>query len=310
MTVLFVLPKEIGGYYADEFRRQAPERKLALWPDLENGEEVEHAFVLFPEPGLLARFPKLRSISAIGAGVDHILRDADLPATCPIARLVQPDLRQRMTEYVVLHVLRHHRQMRVYEEQQRMKEWRMLLPQPSATERHIGILGLGVLGRDAAEKLNLLGFKTAGWSRTQKSVEGMVCLHGPEGLDSLLKTTEILVCLLPLTPETNRIIDEGLLRKLPRGASVINASRGAVLHEAALLKLLDEAHISEATLDVFETEPLPDRSPLWSHPRVTVTPHAASAALPEPVIAMLLDTIARVESGMPPEFAVDRALGY
>jgi glyoxylate/hydroxypyruvate reductase len=310
MTVLFVLPPEIAGFYIDEFRRQAPHRRSALWPDVESVGEVEHAFVLFPESGLLARFPNLRSISAIGAGVDHILRDGDLPSGCPIARLVQPDLRQRMTEYVVMHVLTHHRQARIYREQQRRKEWRMLLPQPSAAERHVGILGLGVLGRDAAEKLNLLGFRTAGWARSPKSVEGVVCHHGPKGLDSLLTTTEILVCLLPLTPETNRIVDEGLLRRLPRGASIINASRGAILHEAALLKLLDEDHISEATLDVFETEPLPDRSPLWSHPRVTVTPHAASAALPEPVIAMLLETIARVESGMLPEFTVDRARGY
>ncbi|MEQ8266547.1 MAG: glyoxylate/hydroxypyruvate reductase A [Parvibaculum sp.] len=310
MTVLFVLPADIAAFYADEFRRQAPGRRLSLWPDIESADEVEHAFVLFPEPGLLARFPNLRSISAIGAGVDHILRDTSVPAGCPIARLVQPDLRQRMTEYVVLHVLRHHRQMRIYEEQQRRKEWRMLLPQPSAAERHVGILGLGVLGQDAAAKLNLLGFRTAGWSRAPKSIDGTCCHSGPDGLDKLLKQTEILVCLLPLTTETTRIIDAALLRKLPRGASVINASRGAVLDEEALLACLDDGHISEATLDVFETEPLPESSPLWSHPHVTVTPHAASAALPEPVIAMLLETIARLEAGLLPEFTVDRALGY
>lgn len=310
MTTLFVLPDEIAGYYVDEFRRQAPKRPLALWPKTGALSAIEHAFVLQPETGLLARLPNLRSIAAIGAGVDHILRDPTVPQQIPIARLVQPDLRQRMTEYVVLHVLRHHRQTQIYDAQQRRKEWKMLLPQPSATERCVGILGLGVLGCDAAEKLNHLGFRTIGWSQSAKLLQGTLCLQGEAGLDELLRLSSILVSLLPLTPETEHIINDTLLRRLPKGASVINAGRGAVLDERALLAALNDHHISQATLDVFEVEPLPLESELWHHPHVTITPHAASAALPEPVIAMLLDTIARVEAGGAPEFLVNRSRGY
>lgn len=310
MTTLFVLPTEIASFYVDEFRRQAPDRSLELWPEVSKISAIEHAFVLQPEFGLLARLPNLRSISAIGAGVDHILRDPSVPTHIPIARLVQPDLRQRMTEYVVLHVLRHHRQTKVYDSQQHRKEWKMLLPQPSAADRCVGILGLGVLGRDAAEKLNYLGFRTVGWSQSAKSVAGTTCVYGDAGLDELLCQCDILVSLLPLTAQTKHLINHALLMRLPKGASIINASRGSVIDERALLTALNEQHISQATLDVFEVEPLPQESELWTHPNVTITPHAASAAMPEPVIGMLLDTIARVEAGCAPEFQVDRGRGY
>jgi glyoxylate/hydroxypyruvate reductase A len=250
---------------------------------------------------------------SLGAGVDALIADPTLPDV-PVARIVDPDLTRRMTEYVVLHVLMHHRRVRRYDEQQRQRLWRDH-HQPAAGEVAVGIMGLGVLGRDAAATLARLGFRVAGWSRTERSVAGIATFHGAAGLDPFLARTEILVCLLPHTPATECLINLALLRKLKRdgalgGAFLINAGRGKLQVDADIIAALEEGSLAGATLDVFPTEPLPPDSPLWSHPNITVTPHNAAESDPQALVANVLRQIERFERGLPLENMIDRRLGY
>jgi glyoxylate/hydroxypyruvate reductase len=296
------------------FRALAPERDIRAWPE-EVGDPAEIAYACaWKAPyGLLAGFPNLKVIFSLGAGVDALIADPTLPDV-PVARIVDPDLTRRMTEYVVLHVLMHHRRVRRYDEQQRQRLWRDH-HQPAAGEVAVGIMGLGVLGHDAAATLARLGFRVAGWSRTERSVAGIATFHGAAGLDPFLARTEILVCLLPHTPATEGLINLALLRKLKRdgalgGAFLINAGRGKLQVDADIIAALDEGSLAGATLDVFPTEPLPPDSPLWSHPNITVTPHNAAESDPQALVANVLRQIERFERGLPLENVIDRRLGY
>jgi glyoxylate/hydroxypyruvate reductase A len=214
----------------------------------------------------------------------------------------------------VLHVLLHHRRQRAYDAQQRESLWRPIW-QPAASEVRVGIMGLGVLGRDAAEVLARLGFRVAGWSRTPKPVPGLETFSGPRGLNAFLARTDILVCLLPLTAETRGILNRDLFAKLARDGALgapflINAGRGGLQVEADIVAALDAGVLQGATLDVFETEPLPESSPLWSHPGVTVTPHVAADSDPRRLVRNVLRQIERHEAGLGLENVVDRARGY
>ncbi|MFL5095110.1 MAG: 2-hydroxyacid dehydrogenase [Xanthobacteraceae bacterium] len=295
-------------------RAVAPERDVRSWPDRIGGPaDIAYACAWKAPPGVLANFPNLKAIFSLGAGVDHLIGDPTLPAV-PIARIVDPDLTMRMTEYVVLHVLMHHRRVRLYDQQQRQRLWRDH-HQPAARDVTVGIMGLGVLGRDAAAALGRLGFRVAGWSRTAKSLPGVETFHGADGLERFLARTEILVCLLPHTPATEGILNRSLLHKLKRdgalgSAYLINAGRGALQIDADIIAALDEGSIAAATLDVFATEPLPADSPLWTHPNVTITPHNAAESDPRALLAGLLDQIARFERGEPLQNVIDRRLGY
>jgi glyoxylate/hydroxypyruvate reductase A len=262
---------------------------------------------------LLASLPRLAAIFSLGAGVDHVLADPTLPDV-PIVRIVDPDLTMRMTEYVVLHVLMHHRHQRRYDAQQRERIWHERV-QPPASAVAVGIMGLGVLGRAAAEALCRLGFRVAGWSRQPRFLPGIETFHGDAQLDAFLHRTEILVCLLPATPATRGILRLELLRKLMRdgaagGAFLINAGRGALQVDADILTALDEGTLAGATLDVFATEPLPSASPFWTHPDVTVTPHSAAASDPQALVANIIGQIERFEAGLPLANVVDRSVGY
>jgi glyoxylate/hydroxypyruvate reductase A len=300
--------------WAERFRTLAPDRDVRLWPDhVGHAADIAYACVWKPPSGLLAGFPQLRAVFSLGAGVDHITADPGLPGV-PIVRIVDPDLTMRMTEYVVLHVLMHHRRQRGYDAQQRARVWHEHA-QPPASEVAVGVMGLGVLGQDAATALARLGFQVAGWSRTAKSLPSVETFHGLDGLDAFLRRTEILVCLLPATPATAGILRLDLFRRLKRdgaagGAFLINAGRGALQVEADILAALDEGSLAGATLDVFATEPLPAASPLWTHPKVAITPHNAAASDPRALVANILRQIDRHEAGAPLEHAIDRNAGY
>jgi glyoxylate/hydroxypyruvate reductase A len=285
------------------FRALAPDRDIRRWPEHQGDPaDIAYACAWQAPRGLLATLPNLQAIFSLGGGVDHLLSDPALPAV-PVVRIVDPDLTMRMTEYVVLHVLMHHRRQRQYD------------AQPPASAVTVGVMGLGVLGCDAAQALARLGFRTAGWSRTSKVLPGIETFHGSADLDAFLARTEILVCLLPSTPGTRGILRLELLRKLKRdgatgGACLINAGRGALQVDADVLAALKEGSLAAATLDVFPTEPLPAASPLWAHPRVTVTPHCAAYSDPRALTANILRQIERLEAGLPLEHVVDRAVGY
>jgi glyoxylate/hydroxypyruvate reductase A len=300
--------------WEERFRALAPQRDVRLWPQrLGDPADIAYACAWHAPRGLFASLPRLAAIFSLGAGVDHVIADPDLPDV-PVVRIVDPDLTTRMTEYVVLHVLMHHRRQRLYDAQQRERTWREH-EQPAASAVAVGVMGLGVLGRDAASALARLGFRVAGWSRTPKTLLGVETFHGDGGLDAFLRRTEILICLLPATPATHGILELELIRKLERdgaagGAYLINAARGALQVDADILAALEEGSLAGATLDVFASEPLPAASPLWRHPKVTVTPHNAAASDPRALVGNVLRQIERFEAGLPLEHVVDRALGY
>ena len=274
---------------------------------------IDYAVVWKHEAGVLAGLPNLRLVVSTGAGVDHIFADEDLPDV-PILRVVAENLATHMAEYVVWRVMDHHRQGATYRAQQAGKVWREP-PQPTAAAVTVGIMGLGQLGRVAAKALLALGFTVNGWTRTPRAVEGVTTFHGGDGLKAFLAATDILVVLLPYTPATEGIVDYDLLRGLRRdnalgGAVFINAGRGRLQKEKDILRALDDGTLKEASLDVFEEEPLPRTSPLWAHPRVFVTPHAAATSDPEHLAPLMLEQIARFERGEPLDNLVDRQAGY
>jgi glyoxylate/hydroxypyruvate reductase len=237
-----------------------------------------------------------------------------LPAA-PIVRVAQDDLTHRMSEYMVLHCLMYLREQRRFDEDQKAKRWNPDRAPPIAGEVRVGIMGFGVLGQDAARKLKVMGFDVAGWSRTPKSVEGFPVYAGEEGLTSFLNRTDILIGLMPLTPDTQGILNRSLFQKLARdgklgGPILINAGRGKLQVEADILSCLDDGILQAATLDVFETEPLPESSRLWTHPRVTITPHNSATSEPEATARYIAQQIRRHEAGEAFENTVDRARGY
>src|SRR5262245_39319436 len=298
----------------ERFRALAPERDIRSWPDgVGDRADVAYACAWKAPHGLMAELPNLQVIFSLGAGVDHRMGDPRLPDV-PIVRIVDPDLTRRMTEYVVLHVLMRHRRMKMYEQQQRQQIWHDH-HQPPAGDVTVGIMGLGVLGRDAAAMVQRLGFRVAGWSRSAKAVPGIETFHGAAGLDAFLARTEILVCLLPLTPDTKGILNLALLRRLKRdgalgGAYLINAGRGGLQVDADILAALDQGLLAGASLDVFPTEPLPPASALWAQPNITITPHNAAESDPRALTANVLQQIARHERGEPLDHMIERDRGY
>ncbi|MGR3985177.1 MAG: glyoxylate/hydroxypyruvate reductase A [Gammaproteobacteria bacterium] len=283
--------------------------EVRKWEAAGDPAEIDYALVWQPEPGALAAFPNLKIIFSIGAGLDHLLGDGILPPGVPVVRMVERALTSGMTEYVLYNVLRFHRSMPQYEADQRACAWREILQAP-AWERRIGMLGLGVLGADAARALVSLGFDVAGWSRSEKRIRGVSSYCGARGLRDLLARSDILVCLLPLTAQTENILNAANLARLPKGACVINAARGGHCAEADLLAALDRGHLAGAALDVFQTEPLEKSSSLWRHPRVHITPHIASMTLPASSAEHVMDNITRFCAGRALTHVVDLARGY
>jgi glyoxylate/hydroxypyruvate reductase A len=275
--------------------------------------DVQYAAVWKPGHGELAAFPNLRVIFNLGAGVDALMADTSLPKV-PLVRVAVSDLTNRMTEYVVLHVLMHHRQDLYLRACQREKRWEPRSQWP-ASAISVGILGLGTLGSDAAEALRHLGFRVSGWSRSRKEIDGIECFHGKAQLDAFLQRTDILVCLLPLTADTRHILNRGLFSKLnrnsPIGAPVlINAGRGGLQNEADILQCLDDGTLGAASLDVFAMEPLPPHSRFWTHPKVILTPHNAADTDPDEISKYVAHQIERFEAGGALENVVDPARGY
>ena len=314
MTLLVAITGWEIDPWLERFRRLMPDRRVVGHHEPYDPAEIRYAAAWKHPPGLLATLPNLRAIFSLGAGVDHLMGDPALP-NVPIARVVDEDLTARMSEYVVLHCLMHLRQQRLYDRLQAERRWWDDRLQPAARNVRVGVMGMGVLGQDAARKLATMGFDVAGWSRSPKAVEGIETFAGAGELDAFLARTDILVCLLPLTDDTRGILDAALIRRLARdgrlgGPVLINAGRGGLQVEADILACLEEGSLKAAALDVFEREPLPADSPLWGHPAVTVTPHNAAMSAPDAVGAGVADGIARLEAGLPPRNRVDRARGY
>jgi glyoxylate/hydroxypyruvate reductase len=295
--------------WSNALKAAMPELEVRVSPDIGNLEDIETALVWKAPPGELASLPNLKLITNLGAGVDPILADSTIPPHLPVARLGDEIMAQMMSQFVTFAVLRHHRGIARYEKQQREHRWEYILPRASY-EVPVGIMGIGMLGGAAARMLASIGFPVAGWGRSPRAIEGVETFHGPEGLGPFLARTEILVCLLPLTPETRHIVNRDVLYRLPRGAKLVNCGRGGTVDETALLAALEDGQIAEATLDVFETEPLPPEHPFWGMNQVLVVPHIGSIAVPEIAARDVVENIRRLRAGQPLLNIVDRARGY
>ena len=251
-------------------------------------------------------FTRTKAVLSLWAGVERIVGNATL--TQPLCRMVDPAMTETMVAWVVGHALRLHLGM----DRHIVNPghiWDPVCP-PAPRERPVAMLGMGALGTACAQALVALGFPVTGWSTGAKDVPGIPCLHGPDGLAQGLATAQIVVTLLPKTPETENLLDARRLAMLPRGAFILNPGRGPIIDDAALLAALDEGQVGHATLDVFRVEPLPQDHPFWAHPGITVTPHIAADTRPGTACDVIADNIRRSEAGLPLRHRVDRARGY
>lgn len=290
------------------FRTAFPDRTITTKPEA----GVEYAVVWKPPQNLLAQLPDLKVVFSLGAGVDHVINDPTLPAV-PLVRFVDPDLTGRMAEWVALQVLTHHRRALAYRAQQLAKTWKDL-PAPPAKAVTVGIMGFGVLGQASAKVLLALDYKVLAWSRSGTGMAGVEA-YGVEQREAFLRQCDIVVCLLPLTPDTTAMIDRTFFDMLPAagplGAPVlINAGRGKSQIDGDIAAALRDGRLGGASLDVFEVEPLPETNPLWDAPNCIITPHAAAESEPSALAAYVKRQVERFEAGKKLENVVDRQRGY
>jgi glyoxylate/hydroxypyruvate reductase len=310
-TLLIALQQAAVDFFAAPFATASPKLNLVVHGrDSYAPEAIDYAFSFRPPPGLLKSLPNLRIVFSAGAGVDGFLADRDFPEHVPLVRLVDHTLARDMTHYIVLQTLMHHRAQRQFDALQRARKWQLSFPQRRTEDTRIGILGLGKIGAMAGERLRDLDFKIAGWSRGRKNFRGIESFAGDSEFEPFLAQTDILVCVLPLTPQTRGILNRKTLALLPRNSFVINAARGEHVVESDLLAMIDAGHISGAALDVFAKEPLPETSPLWRHPNIAITPHIAALSDPNAAAQNVIDGIARYERGDGLVNVVDLARGY
>ncbi|NRF67506.1 glyoxylate/hydroxypyruvate reductase A [Aquincola sp. S2] len=307
-TFLYKSDPVRGRRWAEVFKRRAPDLDFRIWPDVGDPSEVRFLAAWEPPDQLGMRFPNLQLLFSSGAGVDQFHFDA-LPPALPIVRMVEPGITHGMVEYVTHAVLDLHRDMPAYRRQQQQGQWQPLPVKP-ASERRIGVLGLGALGQAVLTTLAGFGFECAGWSRSRHEVDGVRCYAGAAELNEFLARCDILICLLPLTDATRGLLDIDLFNQLPKGAQLVHVGRGAQLVTADLLAALDTGQLAEAVLDVTEPEPLPVAHALWQHPRVRITPHIASMTQPESAAEVVIDNLRRFAAGEPLIGLVDRARGY
>lgn len=295
--------------WIDELRRQAPDLDARGLDAVDDPAAVDVAVTWRLPHGVYRSFPNLALIQSMAAGVDHILADPQRPAHVPVARVVDPWMARSMVHQVALAVLRWHRRMDWLEGLRDDATWpRGVVFDAEAVQ--VGVLGLGHLGQAVARAMQGLGFQAAGWSRSPKSIDGLACHHGPEGLVDLAAWSSVLVCLLPLTAETAGILNAGLFGRMPAGSLLVNVGRGGHLVEADLTAALDSGRLAAAALDVFRTEPLPAEHPFWGDRRIYLTPHLASEINPPTATRVFVDNIRRVRAGAPLIGRIDPAKGY
>ena len=276
--------------------------------NLGDTDDIEIALAWKPPRGLIRTFRNVRLIVSLGMGVDHLLADDTLPDV-PMVRIMDDGLVGQMSEYALYWALRHHREIDRYAGLQAQGKWQPL-DFVDTIDRRVGVMGLGTIGQDTARKFAMLGFPTAGWSRTARTLDGIETFHGSDGFQRFLARCDILVDVLPLTRETRGLLDAAAFARLPRGAYFINMARGGHVVDEALLAALDSGHLSGAALDVFNTEPLPAGHPYWTHPRVHVTPHIAGATNPRTASPGVIDNIKRLRAGRELIHRVDPRTGY
>ena len=308
-TVLIKLGGESAESYIREMRRLDPGLEIREWPDIGNPEDVDIAMVWKMPHGELAKFPNLKLIISMAAGVDHVLSDPDRPEGVPIVRVTDPHMARSMGHWFLMNILRLHRETAHYDKLRSQKIW----PAEIAFDTDsvsVGILGLGYLGVHVAQMLKAVGLRVQGWSRTEKNLDGIHSFSGRIGLDQMLSNTNYLACLLPNTAVTEGIMNLSLFNKMPRGSYVLNAGRGSQLVESDLLEALNNGQIKGVALDVFETEPLPKDHPFWTDPRILLTPHHAAEVFLPAAAKIFLKNIYSIRNNQPLMGLVNQELGY
>ena len=269
-----------------------PDLDVRIYPEEGKLEDIEFVLCWKHPHGVLNRYPNLKVISSLGAGVDHLFQDAQLPTYIPITRIVDPELGQAMSEFVIGLILNHMRSLNLYFDNQKNKLWEAK-PFKIAKNMTVGIMGMGVLGQDLAQKLDTIGFKVIGWAQSEKQIDNVQIFRGSDEYDAFLKQTNILVCLLPLTDKTKNILDKNTFLKLPDQAYVINVARGEHLVDEDLIEMIDGKKLSGASLDVFRNEPLTKDHLFWNHPNISITPHIASLTNPDSVAPQIIENYNR-----------------
>jgi len=309
MAFLIIMPGHEADAWVRHIQKLTPGIDLRVWPDAGDPGDIEFVLSWNHPAGDLMRYPNLKCIASMGAGVDHILRDPDLPPAIPITRIVDTAMAASMSEYLVMAALNFIRYSGDYRLEQTEAAWSPRIPR-MAGDTPVGIMGMGHLGRSAAAALRAAGFPVAGWRQFAGPVDGVTVFHGSVGRVPFLEKTHLLVNLLPLTGHTRDILNSTTFSHLRPGAYLINAARGEHLVEADLLDAIAVGQLSGACLDVFREEPLPDAHPFWDHPAVTITPHVASLTNPKAVLPRILENHERVLAGQPPLDPIDRQKGY
>lgn len=309
MALLFYSQFDDPAEWSGHLRRLMPDLEVRVWPDVGDPADIESALVWKAPEGELAKCPNLKLIVNLGAGVDSIVADRSLPAGVPIVRIADPEMSRMMAQFVLLAVLRHHRNFVAFERAQRERRWNYIHPRETR-ETAVGIMGLGHLGAVAAAELVRQGFVVRGWSRTPKSIDGVQSFHGEDALPAFAAGLNVLVAMLPHTPQTEGIVGSRVFSALPRGACFVSVGRGRTVDEDALVEALKNGQVAEATLDVFREEPLRPDHPLYSFDQVLVTPHLASVAIPRSAAEQVVENIRRVRAGKPLLNVVDPKRGY
>ncbi|HFB67151.1 MAG TPA: glyoxylate/hydroxypyruvate reductase A [Aeromonadales bacterium] len=289
------------------FEQHYPEVDLRIWPDVGDADDIDFALSWYHPEGIFKPFKNLKTISSMGAGVDHLFADKTIAEDVAFVRIVDTKLADCMSQYLLAAVATITQKFITYFHHQIQAKWHTESP---AQPLNVGILGLGQLGSHAAQYLTAAGFKVSGWSRTLHQLENIECYAGEPGLKLFLQSTQILICLLPLTRETRHILNKDLFSGLAQGAHLINVARGDHLQEQDLLTALETGQIKSAILDVFSTEPLPEAHPFWQNPDIFITPHISSVSDPLSVIPQVIENYQRSQQNEPLVNQVDRVLGY
>ncbi|MEB2779147.1 2-hydroxyacid dehydrogenase [Algoriphagus persicinus] len=306
MSLAIISPGKKPDVWIKEFKVLAPELAIEVYPEITEPEKVEFVFLWQHPEGILSDFPNLKLISSMGAGVDHILRDNSIPPAIPIVRIVDEKLTYSMTNYVVMAVLNFHRQTARYQINQTRKIWDMSVPELDVT---VGVMGVGALGKDVMEKLNSMGFPVVGFGYSEKT-DFQYPYYTKDELDEFLREVNVLVCLLPLTPDTENILNAGLFAKCNPNTYLINVARGKHLVEDDLIEALESGQLSGAMLDVYRQEPLPKNHPFWENRKITMTPHIASVTNPQAAAPQVIENIKLIRENRELINVVNRTRGY